>query len=356
MHIAQRGVVLQRKADRVEHRYFVIALAARLLAAQYLPQLGHGKVLGHMLDLAFDTALRRKFNEDLGVGQDRGIELGLAGAVAPHRIQVHAGLHHRTADDGRIGLVGRDRGDDVGPLHRLGRALAALQLHAGDLRPEVVDELVGGGRVNVKQAQALDAQQAHKGQRLEFALRAIADQRHGSAAAPRQQLGGHYRGGGSAQGGRQSQFAEQNGRAGVGPHQRAKGHDRRNAQLRILGVAVDILEREVAGIGHRHQLHDAVWGVLGQARCLVKILPAREILLQRADQAAQQFDQPHALHQRGSGIGAEKVNLAWVGCHGDGSWFVVIAARCASPKAVPQRLQPVSVQVAIKQSAKNGRK
>jgi hypothetical protein len=52
----------------------------------------------------------------------------------------------------------------------------------------VAHQLVGGVRVGVEHAHFLDAQQRMEGQRLELALRAVADQREAARIGPRQRL------------------------------------------------------------------------------------------------------------------------------------------------------------------------
>ena len=49
----------------------------------------------------------------VGAAQDVGVQLGLAGAVAAHGVEVHAGFDHLRQQDGGIALVGRGRGHDV---------------------------------------------------------------------------------------------------------------------------------------------------------------------------------------------------------------------------------------------------
>ena len=92
VHEAQRRIVLQCEADRVEHRDFLGVAAAGLLALQHFPQLGDGKVGRHLLDLSLDARLRRELDEHAGLVQDVGVQLGLARAVAADRVDVHARL------------------------------------------------------------------------------------------------------------------------------------------------------------------------------------------------------------------------------------------------------------------------
>ena len=94
-------------------------LAALGLALKHFPQLGHGKVGGHLLDIAFDAALRVVLHHHPCLGQDAGVQFGFARAVTAHGVDVHARLNHLRRQDGGLGFVSGQGGDDVGPLNGL---------------------------------------------------------------------------------------------------------------------------------------------------------------------------------------------------------------------------------------------
>ena len=192
------------------------------------------------------------------------MQLGLAGAVAAHGVDVHAGREHIGGEDGGVGLVGRHGGHDVGAAHGLGRAGAGHCAQACAL--QIGLQLGGGGRVGVEQSQRGDAQQVVKRQRLELALRAVANQRHGAAARPRQGAGGHGRHGGGAQRGGEGELAQQQRRARGHIGQHAKRHHGGQTPACVLGVAVDVLERIGLTVGNGHEFDHAVARVAGHPR------------------------------------------------------------------------------------------
>ncbi len=107
---------------------------------------------------------------------------------------------------------------------------------------EIALQLGGGGGIHIKQLQAAHAQQRDKGQRLKFALRAIANQRH-AAAVPAAPAGAppwpRWR---RCAGGGQRQLAHKARRAGGYIGQGTKGHHRGQAVLGVDGVTVDVLK------------------------------------------------------------------------------------------------------------------
>ena len=209
MHIAQRREVFHRKPDGVEHGDLLVVVAAWFLAVEHLPQLRHRKVSRHLLQIALDPGLRFKLDKYLGGAQHIGVDLGLAGAIATHRIQVHAGGQHIGGNDGRIGLIGRDRGDDVSAAHCIGAAVADRQAQTGGVwvALQVAHQLGGGAGVGVKQANFFNTHQVVKRQRLELALGAVADQCHHPAVRAGQCTGRNGRRSGGAHGGCQCQLA-----------------------------------------------------------------------------------------------------------------------------------------------------
>ena len=84
-------------------------------------------------------------------------------------------------EDHGVALVGGHGGDDVGAAHgfrgRCGSARRAGRRVRVALR-RFASSFARRARVDVEQAQLADAEQVMKRDRLEFALRAVADQRH----------------------------------------------------------------------------------------------------------------------------------------------------------------------------------
>src|SRR5690606_40052812 len=122
----------------------------------------------------------------------------------------------------------------------------------------VARQLEGGRGVGVVGAYLCNTEQVVERQRLELALRAIADQRHRTRAGTRQRTRRQDRGGGGAQCRGQGQLADQQRAAGGDLGQRAESHDGGQAAARILRMAVDILEAVQRVVGGRHQLDDPV--------------------------------------------------------------------------------------------------
>ncbi|MNV49190.1 hypothetical protein D3C71_1411370 [compost metagenome] len=152
------------------------------------------------------------------------MQLGLAGAIAAQGIDVHARLDHVGAEDGGVGLVGRNGSDDVHALDGQGGAIKTEDAQGRRGGGQVGLQLAGGVRVHVVHVQRVDAQHVVESQRLEFGLRAVADQGHRTRVGPRQRPRGQGRCDGSAQGGGQRQFADQQRFARVDLRQGAKGH------------------------------------------------------------------------------------------------------------------------------------
>jgi hypothetical protein len=202
-----------------------------------------------------------------------------------------------------MGLVGGDGRHDVGALHRLGGAVANLdrQPAAG----EVGDQPGGGGGIDVVHAQPVNAHQMLERDRLELALRAIADQRHHAAPGAGQQLRGHCRRGGGAHRRRQRQLAEQQRRAGSHVGQHAEGHHGGQAPAGVARVAVDILEAVAVAIRDRHQLDDALACMVRHAGGLVEILPAQEVGPDALGDGCDAGAQAAAADQRGDRGGAQ---------------------------------------------------
>ncbi|MNN76046.1 hypothetical protein D3C81_1923940 [compost metagenome] len=92
-------------------------------ACDHLPESEDRRIGRHLLDFAFDPALRLVLNDHPGPFDDVAVQLGLARAVAAHGVQVHARFDHVRREDGRVRLVRRDRGDDIGTAHGFGDAV-----------------------------------------------------------------------------------------------------------------------------------------------------------------------------------------------------------------------------------------
>ena len=209
------------------------------------------------------------------------MQLGLARAVAAHAVDVHTRLDHLRGEDGRVGLVGGHRGDDVGAAHRFGGGAGADDLQVGEIR-QVADQFFSGLRIDVVDGDFLYAQVVVESQRLEFALRAVADQRHASGIRTRQGTGSHQRSSAGAQRGGHGEFGEQHRitRLDIGQH--AEGHHGEQPALGVLRVAVDVLE-----------------GIAGDAGGFVEGLPAHEILSDGVGEFADEAGDTDLLDQLG---------------------------------------------------------
>ena len=186
-HEVQRREVLQRKAHRIEHGDLVAALlrpGARPLST--CQNSVTGKSGGHLLDLSFDSRLRLELDEHAGVAQHVRRQFGLARTVAADGVDVHAGPRPSPAvSSAARRCVGSHGGDDIRAAAGFGSAAAGNSLDVE--RPQVVDQLAECARASTSNRRSVrDAQQVVKGQRLELALRAVADQRHRAAVGPRQ--------------------------------------------------------------------------------------------------------------------------------------------------------------------------
>ncbi len=187
------------------------------------------------------------------------MQLGLAGAVAADRVQVHAGRDHRRRQDHGVALVRSHRGHDVGTSAGLARRRGAYDAQVREFRDrvEVAHELGRGPRVDVEQAQFADAEQPVKRERLELALRAVADQRHHPAVGPGHPPGRECGHGRRTQRRRHGEFGQQERVTGIDRSEHAERGDREQTLCRVLRVAVHVLERVQRPVGRGHQLDDA---------------------------------------------------------------------------------------------------
>ena len=291
MQVAQRREVLEREADRVEQRHLAIAVAARSKTADDVGELDHREVRSELLDLAFDARLRRVLDDDPQVGtqQDVAMQFGLVGAVAADGVEVHPGSHETGRDDRRVALVGRDGGDDVGAVDRVGHARAARDAQRRQGATQVAFQLVHRVRIDVVQPQGLDAEHPMKGDGLELRLRAVADQRHRPARPARHAPCRQCRHRGRSQRGGQRQLRQQDGIAGGHVGQHAEGGHGQQAARGILRMTVDVLEGVLRSVADRHQLDHAVGAVDGVARRLVERVPASIVALDLGGDALDRF-------------------------------------------------------------------
>ncbi len=156
-----------------------------------------GMIRRKLLDLALDPRLRRIFHEDLRAQQNILVQFRLARAIAAHRVDVNAGADHVVGQDSRILLVGGAGGDDVCTFNRLFRAAADADFEA--MAGKVLCAPRAGGGINIVQRKPVNAADRLESQRLEFALRTIADHRHAAGVRPRKMLSSHRGGRSGAQ-------------------------------------------------------------------------------------------------------------------------------------------------------------
>ena len=239
---------------------------------------------------------------------------------------MHAGFDHVRRQDGGIGFVGGYRGHDVGAAHRFsggGTAHDGQRARLG-VGAQVRHQLVGSAGVHIEHAKHGDAQLRHERNCLEFALRAIADQRHGFAIPAGQHFGRHGRGRSRAQGGGNGELAEQLGVTGGHIGQHAKGHHGGQALQRVLGVAVHVLERVQRVVGHRHQLDDTVGAVVGSAGGFVEVLPTQKVFTDGLGHLGHHGGQTVLAHQ---GLHVMDVDIAG---HG-----LLLRAKCREGMRIP---------------------
>ncbi|MNC22041.1 hypothetical protein D3C75_700300 [compost metagenome] len=79
------------------------------------------------------------------------MQFGLAGAVAAHCVEVHPGLDHLRRQNRCVGLVGRDRGHDIGPTYSFRDGFGYGHRNGG-VGPQVGYQLRRRGRIDVVEA------------------------------------------------------------------------------------------------------------------------------------------------------------------------------------------------------------
>ena len=172
-----------------------------------------------------------------------------------------------------------------------------------------------------------------KGQRLELALCAVANQRHGAGTGAGQGPCGHGRHGGGAQRSGEGELAQQQRRARGHIGQHAKRHHGRQAPARVLGVAVDVLERVGPVVSNGHEFDHAVARVAGYPCGFVEGAPAQEVSMDAVGDAAQAGLDALALHQRDHVRGAEvQGGKVLGGSHGVGLRVPMYASAASVPK------------------------
>ena len=179
---------------------------------------------------------------------------------------------------------------------------------------QVAHQLGGGLRVDVEQANFLDAQQVVERQRLELALRAVADQGHTRAVGPRQRARCDGRHGSGADGSCQRQFAQQFRHAVGDIGQHAERHHGGQAQAGVGGMAVDVLEGIGLGVCYRHQFDHAEFGMVADACLFVEVLPAQIVCVDVVGHAAQGACDALAVDDGGDVVGAQELGFYEKGC------------------------------------------
>jgi hypothetical protein len=299
VQVAQRRKVAQRKADGVEDRDLALALPPGPLLAKHIGEFGDFGRGIELLDFSLDARLRFELDHDARIppGENVRMQLGFAGAIAAHRVQVHPRFDHAGRQNERVAFVRGRRRDDIGAANRLGRAGAGGNFEAGKAqRREIQLELGGGAGIGVVQAQFRNAQHAMKCDGLEFALRTVADEGHdaraGPSHVPRRQCGNRRR----AQRRDKGHLRKQQRIAGCHVGEHAEGGDGEEALARILRVAVDVLEGIQPPVAGRHQFDHADRRMAGMARGLVKVTPAPVVRGNFAGQLLHEKRRPDVAH------------------------------------------------------------
>ncbi|MNE44610.1 hypothetical protein D3C80_1388450 [compost metagenome] len=154
-----------------------------------------------------------------------------------------------------------------------------------------------------------------EGQRLEFALRAVADQRHLARVRSGQCLGCHQRGSRSAQGGGNGQFGQQHRVAGFDIGQYAEGHHGMQVTRGVGRVAVDVFEGVAAVVGDRHQFDHTHFRMAGNTRGFIKLLPAFEVFANGSGQFANERRYANVMHQVRHGWNINEIRHALAPCY-----------------------------------------
>ncbi len=210
---------------------------------------------------------------------------------------MHARANRIVGQDGGIGLVSRHSRDDIGTLDHFFHRLAGDDVKA--CMGQVAHAFRGRFRIEIIQAKFVNAEQRLERHGLEFALRAIADNRHGAGILRREIFGGNRRSGSRAQRREDGHFGQKHRIAAADIGQNAESRDGLKTLTRVLRVAVDIFEAIERAVARRHQLDHAFAGVGRDTRGLVEIFPATEILFHVIGEFLQESldaDGKHQLH------------------------------------------------------------
>ena len=186
------------------------------------------------------------------------------------------------------------------------RLAGAVETPASETQAvQVGDQLVGGPGIDVKEMEHLDAEQMMEGQRLKFALRAIADQGHGLAAGAGQRARRDSRHGGCANRRGDRQFADQFRRAGCHVGENPEGHHGRQVVAIVGWVTVYVFEGIAPGVGHGHQFDDPDLRMIGHAGALVEVGPAQEVLCDVRRDTGEAFGDALPVDDLGDALGAQ---------------------------------------------------
>ncbi len=240
--------------------------------------------------------MRLVLDDHPGTFDDVAVQFSFTGAVATHRIEVHAGFDHVRGQDGRAGFVGSDGGNNVSAAHRISHAGGNNELQVR-VSGQVLHQLFGSRRVDVEQADFVDIEQGMECQGLKLTLRTIANQRHAACVITCQVAGHERRSSSCTDRGSEGHFTQQHRLAGIHIAQGTECHHREHSGLGILGVTVDVFEGIQRGIGSRHQLNHAVCRVIGQACALFEIIPAQIVLANVFGHFAEAGGQAFAYYQ-----------------------------------------------------------
>jgi hypothetical protein len=151
---------------------------------------------------------------------------------------------------GGVLLVSGDRGDDLRALDRIFGGAAG---HHVEAKPgKIAHALFRCRAIDVVKPHFAHAEQGLEGQRLEFGLGAIADQRHAVGTGRRQMLCRQRRHRRRAQCGRDGHFRQQYRVAVMDVGEHAEGGHRLAAFAHVLGMAVDIFEAVDLAVAGRH--------------------------------------------------------------------------------------------------------
>ncbi|MNO65645.1 hypothetical protein D3C76_564090 [compost metagenome] len=134
---------------------------------------------------------------------------------------------------------------------------------------------------------------------LELTLGAVTDESHFARIWTSQRFGGHQRCCRSTQSCRDGQLRKKHRipRLDIGQH--AKGHHGVKILEGVGGVTINILERILARISHRHKFDHTDLGVTGHSGRLIKLRPAFEIITDDGRELTQEIHYTDIANQIG---------------------------------------------------------